>query len=114
MDSLYEGEDKDKIKKSVTEIALEHHLVSKFTSLVAVDVTPSRNKANILKKYAFKTNLPKGMSHKKVFGRLPKTATTAELNIIIGLILLLIALIMIRHQMKLNAVEHSTSNTGEL
>lgn len=110
MDSLYEGEDKEKIKRSVTDIALEHHLVSKFTSLVAVDVTPSRTKDNILNKHAFKTNLPKGMLHKKVFGHLPKTATTAELNILIGLILLLIALIMIRHQMKLNVLEKSSSN----
>jgi len=111
MESLYEGEDKEKIKRSVTDIALEHHLVSKFTSLVAVDVTPSRTKDNILNKHAFKTNLPKGMSYKKVFGHLPKTATTAELNILIGLILLLIALVMIRHQMKLNALEKSSSDS---
>jgi len=110
MESLYEGEDKEKIKRLVTDIALEHHLVSKFTSLVAVDVTQSRTKDNALNKYAFKTNLPKGMSHKKVFGHLPKTATTAELNILIGLILLLIALVMIRHQMKLNALEKSSSD----
>lgn len=105
MDSEHEGASKEQIKKSVTEVALKHHLVSKFTSLVAVDITPSRTSESKLKKHLFKTNLPKGSSHKKIFGRLAQTATTAELNILTGLILLLIALVMIRHQLKLNTPE---------
>ena len=112
MDSVHDGADTNIVKKEVTQVALSHHLVSKYTSLVAVDVTPSRPTDKIFKRYAFKTNLPKGMIHKKVFGNLPKTATTAELNIIIGMILLLIALLMIRHQMKLNQKQRHSDSLG--
>lgn len=105
MDSLFDGVDKDEVKKEVTSVALTHHLVSKYTSLVAVDVTPSRAVNEPLNKHALKTNLPKGMVHEKVFGQLPQTATEAEKNIIIGLVLMLIALLMIRQQQKLNKKE---------
>ena len=105
MDSVFDGVDKETVKKEVTQVALNHHLVSKYTSLVAVDVTPSRPMEDILNKHAFKVNLPKGMVHKKVFGHLPQTATEAEMNILIGLVLLLIALLMIRHQQNLNKKE---------
>ena len=36
------------IRKDITSIALKHHLVSKFTSLVAVDVTPNRPEGEII------------------------------------------------------------------
>jgi len=98
MDKLYEGEDKDAIKKELVNVALKHHLVSKFTSLVAVDVTPSRPLYEAMYKHALKTSLPKGMVYNKVFGHLPQTATTSELNLLIGFILFLIAGLMIGYQ----------------
>ncbi len=98
MDSIHEGENKKAVKKQIVNVALKHHLVSKFTSLVAVDVTPSRPLHEAIKQHAFKTNLPKGMIYKKVFGSLPQTATTSELNLITGLILLLIAVAIISYQ----------------
>jgi hypothetical protein len=36
------------IRKDITSIALKHHLVSKFTSLVAVDVTPTRPEEELI------------------------------------------------------------------
>lgn len=93
MDSLYEGAEKQKVKKQVTEVALNHHLVSKYTSLVAVDITPSRPLNELLNKHAFKVNLPADMIYKKVFGSMAQTATTAELNLLFGITLLLVALI---------------------
>jgi len=111
-DSLFDGMDKDSIKNKVTEVALNHHLVSQYTSLVAVDVTPSRPTNENINKHAFKTNLPKGMIYKKVSGQLPQTATEAEMNILTGLILLLIALLMIRQQQKLNQSEKPQLETG--
>ncbi|QYJ87676.1 marine proteobacterial sortase target protein [Shewanella mesophila] len=36
------GSNSDRIKRQVTQIALDYHLVSPYTSLVAVDKTPSR------------------------------------------------------------------------
>lgn len=82
----------ESIKQLIIDTALEHHLVSKFTSLVAVDVTPVRPLDKSLDSHAIPTHLPAGWDHKKVFGQpFPATATDARLNFIIGLLLLLIA-----------------------
>ncbi len=42
MDDMARGVPEDDVKEQVLEVALDHQLVSKYTSLVAVDVTPSR------------------------------------------------------------------------
>jgi Ca-activated chloride channel family protein len=42
MDETYKGAVEEAIRKAVLDVALAHHLVSKYTSLVAVDVTPAR------------------------------------------------------------------------
>ena len=81
----------DEAKSAVIKVALDHHLVSKYTSLVAVDVTPARPADATLKTSAAPTNLPEGWNHEAVFGQLPKTATAAELNLLIGLMLMLLA-----------------------
>lgn len=80
----------ESIKQTIIETALEHHLVSKYTSLVAVDVTPVRPKDEGLDSHAIPTHLPAGWDHAKVFGQqFPATATDARLNLLIGLILML-------------------------
>ncbi len=80
----------DSIKQTIIETALKHHLVSKFTSLVAVDVTPVRPKDKELESHAIPTHLPAGWDHSKVFGQpFPSTATDARLDFIIGLLLIL-------------------------
>ena len=81
----------DEAKKAIITTALDHHLVSKYTSLVAVDVTPSKPTDAALKTGAVPNNLPEGWNHEAVFGQLPKTATAAELNMLMGLMLLLAA-----------------------
>ena len=81
----------EEAKKAIIITALDHHLVSKYTSLVAIDVTPSRPTDAALKTGAVPTNLPEGWNHEAVFGQLPKTATAAELNLLIGIVLLLAA-----------------------
>ncbi len=81
----------DEAKSAVIKVALDHHLVSKYTSLVAVDVTPARPTDATLKTSAASTNLPEGWNHEAVFGQLPKTATAAELNLLVGLMLMLLA-----------------------
>ena len=81
----------ESIKETIIETALEHHLVSKYTSLVAVDVTPVRPKDKQLDSKAIPTHLPEGWDYNKVFGQqFPATATDARLNFIIGLILILL------------------------
>ncbi|MDT0584319.1 marine proteobacterial sortase target protein [Brumicola blandensis] len=77
----------------ITQTALEHHIVSQYTSLVAVDVVPSAP-----------THMPKdgallkGMLAQKSnqqMGRLPQTASQAELRIVIGILLLSLGLLFL-------------------
>ena len=80
----------ESIKQTIIKTALKHHLVSKYTSLVAVDVTPVRPKEEQLDSHAIPTHLPAGWDHNKVFGqKFPATATDARVNFLIGLILML-------------------------
>jgi Ca-activated chloride channel family protein len=118
--------------KTILALALEHQLVTRLTSLVAVDKTPSRPEGAPLKLTELPLNLPAGWDFAKVFGErakpiappaerraelgdahaqlaslkrpvvapalntvtLPKTATDAELSMILGSILLALSLIM--------------------
>ncbi|MEM9291273.1 MAG: marine proteobacterial sortase target protein [Acidobacteriota bacterium] len=56
------------LREGVLELALEHHLVSKFTSLVAVDVTPTRPQDQVLESRPVPVELPAGWSWGHVFG----------------------------------------------
>jgi Ca-activated chloride channel family protein len=82
MDSLAEGADAGAVRREVTDLGIHHHLVSKYTSLVAVDVTPTAP-AGVTPK-TLPVNLPAGWSHEKVFGALPGTATPALLLQLLG------------------------------
>ena len=79
----------DEIRQSIIQTAIIHHLVSKYTSLIAVDVTPSRLRDEILKSKSIPVNLPAGWEYDKVFGRMPATATDSRLHFLIGIILIL-------------------------
>ncbi|MCW8943723.1 MAG: hypothetical protein OQL27_03055, partial [Sedimenticola sp.] len=91
MNEKARGRDESQVRNDVLAVALSHKLVSQYTSLVAVDKTPSRPVDVDLKSKAMPTNLPKGWTAEKVFGTLPQTATTAEINLLLGLLLLIIA-----------------------
>jgi Ca-activated chloride channel homolog len=120
--------------KTILALALEHQLVTRLTSLVAVDKTPSRPAGEPLKLSELPLNLPAGWDFEKVFGErarpltpkgerradagdarvhlvsakralpivtdnpatvtLPRTATDAELKMIIGSILLALSLML--------------------
>lgn len=77
----------DSMRQAVIELALKHHLVSRYTSLVAVDVTPARPAEKPLNTHALKTNLPDGWDYTAVFA-LPQTATNAQLRLLLGVLLL--------------------------
>ena len=79
LDGLAEGADADAVRRKITELGIRHHLVSKYTSLVAVDVTPTAPPGVTAKTRPLPVNLPAGWSHEKVFGTLPGTATPAPL-----------------------------------
>lgn len=57
------------VDKEIEEVALAHHLVSRMTSLVAVDVTPSRPAGEDLGQAKLPLNLPAGWDFDKVFGQ---------------------------------------------
>jgi Ca-activated chloride channel family protein len=62
------GVDLDSIDRDVLDVALTHHLLSRLTSLVAVDVTPSRSEGEALASASVPLNLPAGWDFDKVFG----------------------------------------------
>ncbi len=94
MDQMGRGDEAEDLRKNIIETALTHHLVSKYTSLVAVDVTPARIKEALIKSHALPVNLPEGWDHKKVFGQLPATATNAPFAFLSGLLMLFAALFL--------------------
>jgi Ca-activated chloride channel family protein len=81
------GVAEDEIRRAVVEVALDHHLVSRYTSLVAVDVTPSRPGRDGLTTRPVPTNLPAGWDFGSVFGPLPRGGTRARLHLAAALLL---------------------------
>jgi len=91
MDAKRNGAPADEIRRDVVAVALEHHLVSAYTSLVAVDVTPAAPAGVALLRSALPTNLP-GAPHADAYiTGLPQTATPAPLMFWLGAIALLLA-----------------------
>jgi Ca-activated chloride channel family protein len=56
------------IDAGVLKVALDYHLVSRLTSLVAVDITPSRPTGTPIASAKLPLNLPAGWDFDKVFG----------------------------------------------
>ena len=90
LDRRRTGSSEDEIRGAVLELALAYHLVSPYTSLVAVDVTPVRPGDQSLESHALKTNLPHGWDYIAVFG-LGQGATDARVHLAFGLVALLLA-----------------------
>tara|TARA_R110001583_G_scaffold57547_2_gene172182 strand:+ start:26879 stop:29173 length:2295 start_codon:yes stop_codon:yes gene_type:complete len=73
----------------ITELGMQHHIVTKFTSLVAVDKTPIRPLHLKNEDVAVKTMLPKGSQQ-----ALPQTGFASDWLIKIGLLMQLLALLL--------------------
>jgi Ca-activated chloride channel family protein len=91
------GQDDATLRQAVLDVALPHHLVSQYSSLVAVDVTPVRPIDKSLIGHAMKTNLPGGQDSHAMLG-LPKTGTSGQIQLLFGLLLLTIAGLLWRRQ----------------
>jgi len=78
------------VRDAVLALALRHGLVSPYTSLVAVDVTPVRPADAALHTAAMETNLPEGWDYDAVFG-MGQGATAAPAHLVAGLAALLLA-----------------------
>jgi Ca-activated chloride channel homolog len=90
MDQHKHGQDETLTRESVLDVAQTHHLVSKYTSLVAVDTEQIRPTDKSFVTHAMATNVPVGQNFQVIFG-MPNTATSGQLQIAIGLALLIIA-----------------------
>jgi Ca-activated chloride channel family protein len=77
--------ERDQLEQDITETAMAHHLVSQYTSLVAVDVTPSKPENVSATDSVTKNHLPHGW---RGIGTLPQTATSAPLKLLVGSILI--------------------------
>jgi len=82
------------VKQQVTDLALAHHLVSQFTSLVAVDVTPAGVPSEPCQTMRVPVNLPEGVEGED--GSLPSTATPAPLFLLLGSLLIAAAALIAR------------------
>ena len=92
------GGNAEELRAGILETALTHHLVSKYTSLIAVDKTPVRPAGDPLSSEQVPNLLPYGQSAKAIFG-FPATATSAPAMRIMGAAWILAAflfLVMIR------------------
>jgi hypothetical protein len=65
---LYGGMDEAGVDQAIETVALEHHLVSSQTSLVAIDKTKSRPDGQGVASVDMPVNLPDGWVYDKVFG----------------------------------------------
>lgn len=90
MDQQHLGVAAHVVRSDVLAVARRHHLVSKFMSLVAVDVTPVRPGHADLTAHALTANLPNGQA----IG-LPKTATWAPLHLRLGMLLFALSIVMV-------------------
>jgi Ca-activated chloride channel family protein len=93
MDSLTVGVDKTEVRTEVVRTALAHNLVSRYTSMLAVETTPVRPIRKNLQKTLVTTNLPQGWIYSKVF-RLPQTASVAGLCFVVGFFFLVLAVLV--------------------
>jgi len=93
MDRDRRGGNHEEIRKTVIDTALTHNLVSKYTSLVAVDKTPVRPQHTKLSKEQVPNLLPYGQSVNAIFG-FPATATNAGVYRLNGMLLVAAALLL--------------------
>ncbi len=99
MDETYRGGAEGGVRKAVIDVALAHHVVSQFTSLLAVDITPARSTDTLAAERDQAMNLARAQNQVSLAG-LPKTATSGHLQLLAGLAALMLAGLLWRFQRK--------------
>ena len=94
LDRERRGEGAETVRAEIIETALDHQLVSKYTSLVAVDRTPARPQPSALEREQVPNLLPYGQSQEAIFG-FPATAAGWGRDLLTGVLLLLFAALMV-------------------
>jgi Ca-activated chloride channel homolog len=87
MDEVFTGTAVETVRKGILDVALAHHLVSTYTSLVAVDVTPARVVSKPETEVLQSTKSSEDQEKTAMIG-LPKTGTNGPLQLLLGLLLL--------------------------
>jgi Ca-activated chloride channel family protein len=95
MDQLLEGVSEEKVKKEVTGVALEHHLVSQYTSLVAVEQVQSKPQAEESGTEKLPQNLPHGWEMNQTPVSIPGAGTEMVLFLFLGVLLITAALTLL-------------------
>jgi Ca-activated chloride channel family protein len=129
--AILRGKDRDQAQHDITLLALGHHLVSRFTSLVAVDTTPARPEGQPLVHKDIPLMVPEGWDmfaqptalHPKATPMpqlmamiapqqpaqinslvLPKTATGLQASLIMGVLLIMAGLLFVLFTRRRNPV----------
>jgi len=93
MRSAIRGVPQQQVREEVLKLALKYHLVSQYTSLVAVDITPSRPAEQTLDKKAVDGVMPAGFSASQQTVMLASGATSSQLYLMLGLLLMMLAML---------------------
>lgn len=96
LDQRRAGADPEAVRKEVVTLAVEHRLVSPFTSLVAVDRTPARPAGMPGAHTAVPQVAPAGSAWSGTAVGYPTTATPAAQRFLLGLVLLSAAIVLLR------------------
>ncbi len=108
MDDRRRGANSDEIRDAIIETALTHHLVSKYTSLVAIDKTPVRAANDPLRKDQVPNLMAYGQNTNAIFG-FPATATNATQMQLIGFSCFLTALMLIMTGRRRRRMNHAVA-----
>ncbi|RLA04210.1 MAG: marine proteobacterial sortase target protein [Gammaproteobacteria bacterium] len=92
MDQQLRASDKEAIRQQITDLALDHHLVSRYTSLVAVESKVSRPDFKNLKSRQLASHSP-AANASQTFGY-PATALGWKQQLLTGIMLLLLSLFL--------------------
>lgn len=92
-DETYKGGTEETIRKAVLDVALAHHLISRYTSLVAVDVTPARPTDSPATERDQTSNLTRAQNL-TALANLPRTATDGQVHILMGAAALLLSCLL--------------------
>ncbi len=106
MDAKRRQSEGSEIRSAIVQTALTHHLVSKYTSLVAVDKTPVRPSSDPLLSEQVPNLMPYGQSTNAIFG-FPATATAAPWLRLTGMLSLLAALLLLTLQWSSGMLRHA-------
>ena len=101
LDRRYQGASADEVRARVLDLALEYQLLSPFTSLVAVDRTPSRSRQMALRRHDVPSNLPHGYRGEVAAGglrALPATDGGSGTAVLRGLLALLLVALLLGHK----------------